>query len=185
MKKILITFLAAVCTGTVFAEEPAYAAPEPLYIVNGELTDDIRNIPPDDIDRIEMLPADDETIARYGEAATHGVILVSLRYDTPAAFEASESFSDYIAGQVRWDETDPVARVILRYTVTPEGKAVVEKELESTDSRLKRRVLKALDDAPLWRPAMKNGTAIASKGVLKVQLPQGKEMPRQAELVWR
>lgn len=185
MKKISITLLAALCTAALFAEEPDFTNPEPLYIVNGEQTDNIRNIPPDDIDHVEMLPADDETIARYGERAAHGVLLVSLRYDTPAVFEASESFSDYIARQVRWDETDPVARIILRFTITPEGKAVVEQELESTDSRLKRRVLKALDDAPLWRPAMKNGTAIASKGVLKVQLPLGKEMPRQAELVWR
>lgn len=185
MKKILVGVFAGMCMGTAFAEEPAYANPEPLYIVNGERAEDIKNIPPDDIEHVEMLPADDETIAKYGNQAAHGVILVSLRYDTPAAFEAAESFSDYIAGQVRWEETDPVARIILRFTVTPEGKAVVEQELESTDSRLKRRVLKALEEAPLWKPAMKNGAAIASKGILKVQLPEGREMPRQAELVWR
>ena len=74
---------------------------------------------------------------------------------------------------------------MLRYTVTPEGRAVVAQELESTDSRLKRRVLKAVEEAPLWRPARKEGRPVASEGVLRIQLPEGKPLPRGAELVWR
>ena len=68
---------------------------------------------------------------------------------------------------------------------TPEGKAVLAQELESTDNRLKRRVLKALSEAPHWHPAQKNGVAVASEGVLHIQLPKGKRMPRPVELVWR
>lgn len=89
------------------------------------------------------------------------------------------------AGQVKWDDDEPAARIILRYTVTPEGKAVLAQELESTDNRLKRRVLKALSEAPHWHPAQKNGVAVASEGVLHIQLPKGKRMPRPVELVWR
>ena len=142
-------------------------------------------IPPDDIENIESLPADEETIARYGEKAANGVILISLRYDKPAIFEAGTTFDEYIAGQVKWDDDEPAARIILRYTVTPEGKAVLAQELESTDNRLKRRVLKALSEAPHWHPAQKNGVAVASEGVLHIQLPKGKRMPRPVELVWR
>lgn len=183
MKKYLV-FLSALCVAALHAaaQEPRL---EPLYIVNGVEREEIKSIPPDDIDHVEMLPADEQSIARYGERAAHGVMLVSLRYDTPARFEAAESFSDYIARRVRWDETDPVARIVLRYTVTAEGKAVVDQELEATDNRLKRRVLKALAEAPAWIPAMKNGKAIATQGVLRVQLPEGRPMPRQVELVWR
>ena len=161
----------------LFAATLSAVAQRPLYIVNGVETDDIENI--------ESLPADEETIARYGEKAANGVILISLRYDKPAIFEAGTTFDEYIAGQVKWDDDEPAARIILRYTVTPEGKAVLAQELESTDNRLKRRVLKALSEAPHWHPAQKNGVAVASEGVLHIQLPKGKRMPRPVELVWR
>ncbi len=54
-----------------------------------------------------------------------------------------------------------------------------------TDKRLRRRVLKALGEAPLWQPARKNGVPVESEGVLRIQLPEGKRIPRQAELVFR
>ena len=154
----------------LFAATLSAVAQRPLYIVNGVETEEIESIPPD---------------ARYGEKAANGVILISLRYDKPAIFEAGTTFDEYIAGQVKWDDDEPAARIILRYTVTPEGKAVLAQELESTDNRLKRRVLKALSEAPHWHPAQKNGVAVASEGVLHIQLPKGKRMPRPVELVWR
>ena len=161
------------------------AAQQPLYIVNGKVCDDIRSIPPDDIEQVESLPADEETIARYGAEASNGVILVTLRYDSPARFPSDSTFGSYIARQVRWDESEPTARVVLRYKITPDGETVVQQELESTDSRLKRRVLKAVAEAPRWHPAQKNGAPVESEGVLSIQLPEGRRMPRQAELVIR
>ena len=144
---LYILFLAA-------AVRAATPRPQPLYIVNGKETTEIRSIPPEDIENVEMLPADEETIARY-------------------------------ARQVRWDESEPTARVVLRYKITPDGETVVQQELESTDNRLKRRVLKAVAEAPRWHPAQKNGAPVESEGVLSIQLPEGRRMPRQAELVIR
>lgn len=161
-------------------------AQQPLYIVNGTPTDEIASIPPEDIEQVEMLPADEQSVALYGPRASHGVMLITLRYDAPARFEAdSLSFGHYIARQVRWDDDEPAARVVLRYKITPEGETVVDSELESTDNRLKRRVLKAVAEAPRWRPAHKNGVPVESEGVLRIQLPEGKRMPRPAELVIR
>lgn len=66
---------------------PEVSAQRPLCIVNGAPTEeDIALIPPEDIERVETLPADEETIARYGAEASNGVILVTLRYDEPARF---------------------------------------------------------------------------------------------------
>lgn len=178
MKKILILLF---CSIAAFRA----AAQQPLYIVNGQEMEDIRSIPPDDIEHVETLPADEQTIARYGDRASAGVMLVTLRYDQPAVFPSDTSLSEYIASNVTWGDDDPVARVILRYTITPEGKTVVSQELESTDSRLKRRIIKALSEAPDWKPATKNGAPVASEGVLRIQLPEGKPMPRPVELVWR
>lgn len=179
MKRFILT------TALLLATLLPAAAQHPLYLVNGTPTDEIDTIPPEDIERVEMLPADEQTIARYGEAASEGVLLITLRYDRPARFDADTTFGSYIARQVRWDDDEPAARVILRYKVTPEGRTVVVQELESTDNRLKRRVLKAVEEAPRWQPAQKNGAPIESEGVLSIQLPAGKTLPRPVELVYR
>ena len=80
---------------------------------------------------------------------------------------------------MKWGSDEPAARVVLRYTVTPEGMTEVTQELESTDGRLKRRVLKAVAEAPRWTPALKNGEPVASEGVLPSRLPEGKPLRRE------
>mgnify|MGYP002614304495 FL=1 len=100
-------------------------------------------------------------------------------------FPSDSTFGRYIARRVEWPDDEPAARVVLRYKITPEGRTVVDQELEVTDKRLRRRVLKALGEAPLWQPARKNGVPVESEGVLRIQLPEGKRIPRQAELVFR
>ena len=172
-------------TALFFAVAVRAAAPKPLYIVNGKEMEDIHSIPPEEIENIETLPADEETIALYGERAANGVLLITLRYDRPATFPADSAFASYIARQVRWDASEPAARVVLRYKITPEGKTIVDEALESTDNRLKRRVLKAVAEAPRWSPALKNNRPVESEGVLHIQLPEGKHMPRRVELVYR
>ena len=167
MKRYVILLFLLSFAAAVRAASPK---PTPMYIVNGKETTEIRSIPPEDIENVEMLPADEETIARY---------------DQPATFPADSTFGHYIASRVRWDASEPAARVVLRYKVTPEGDTVVHQELESTDKRLKRRVLKAVAEAPRWTPAQKNGRPIESEGVLRIQLPEGKRMPRPVELVIR
>lgn len=171
MKTLLILW-----TLLLAAALPA-AAQQPLYIVNGKVCDDI--------EQVESLPADEETIARYGAEASNGVILVTLRYDSPARFPSDSTFGSYIARRVEWDPDEVAARVVLRYRIAPDGTLSVVQELQSTDNRLKRRVLKAVSEAPRWEPAMKNGQAIESEGVLSIQLPEGKPLPRHMELVIR
>ncbi|MDE5578895.1 MAG: TonB-dependent receptor [Alistipes sp.] len=160
----------------LFGLAPLAARP-PLYIVDGEPRDEIASIAASDIETIEELPADEESIARYGERASDGVILITLKYDAPARFGEGASFADHIAARIEWADDDPVARVVLRYRVTPEGRAVVTEVLESTDGRLKRRVLKAVAAAPCWSPARKNGTPVETEHILRIQLPAGRRMP--------
>ena len=75
MKKQLILLFTLAFAGIFSA-----AAQDPIYVVNGQVVSDIRNIPPGDIESTEMLPADEQTIARYGTEASNGVILITLRY---------------------------------------------------------------------------------------------------------
>lgn len=179
MKKSIVLFILLLASAF-----PA-AAQGPLYIVNGTPQAEIASIPPERIESVEMLPADEETIARYGPGAAHGVVVVTLSHDRDAEFTGGMPFGNYIASRVVWPTDEPAARVVLRYTITPEGMLAVDKVLESTDARLRRRVLKAVAEAPGWQPATKNGQPVESQGILRVELPAGKPMPRKTELVLR
>ena len=186
----MISFRAAAVAAAVAAASPAgmtvhaQTPRQPLYIVNGRPAENLRDVPPEDIVSTEMLPADEETIARYGEQANYGVIIVSLRYDTPACFDADTvSFASYIARNVDWGELERVARYVVRFTVQEDGSVAVGEELESTDPRLRRKVLRAVAKAPRWRPATKDGVPVASSHVLRIQLPEGREMPPERAVI--
>ena len=110
IRTILFLLVAAAVALPLSAQER-----RPVYIVNGERYegDAFREIPPAEIERMEQLPADEQTIERYGSDASNGVILITLKYDSKAVFTAdSLSFDRYVARRIKWDATDPVARVV-------------------------------------------------------------------------
>ena len=175
--RLITTLATAIATlGSLLAVAQTSA---PLYIVNGQEMADVKHIPQSDIESIEPLEINDESIARYGERASNGVIIITLKYDTKASFEGGKSFEKYIASQVRWDSHEPAARVILRYTVGTDGKVAIGDIIESTDKRLHRRVLAAIAEAPKWSPATRDGKSIESDHVLDIRLPEGKQMPAE------
>lgn len=155
----------------------------PLYIVNGEVRSDVSDIPEKNIEKIETLPANESTIAKYGEQANNGVILVTLCYDVAAQFPLGENFSAYIASQVKWKDSDPAARFVMRFTVNPDGSLTEGKVLQSTDKLFARRVLGAVKAAPKWQPATKAGVAVESEHLLIIQLPKGKRLPREPYII--
>ena len=156
----------------------------PLYIVNGERMSEeqVKGIHPKDIEDNHLLPADEQTIERYGHEAANGVVVITLRYDTPARFEIdgqTTNYSKYIADRVKWDDTDPVARIIISFKVKADGTVSDNDVLEATDKRLLRRIEKAMAEAPRWRPALKDGKGVETTHLLKVTLPKGRTMPRE------
>ena len=172
MKTILSTAMAAFGSLLAVAQSSS-----PIYIVNGCEMSDIKHIPQSEIESIEPLEINDESIARYGSRASEGVIIITLKYDTRASFEGGQSFEKYIASQVKWGANEPAARVILRYTVGKDGEVMVGDIIESTDNRLRRKVLAAIAKAPKWSPASRDGQPLESEHVLDIRLPEGKEMP--------
>ncbi len=177
MPRFLIILLLALC--------PAFAAAQqgPLYIVNGVEMESVAHIPEEDIESITTLAADEQTIAKYGERANGGVIIISLKFDREARFTGGGSFNEYIASQVKWPDHYPVARVVYRYTIEADGTFRLGEELECTDSRLRRKVLAAVKGAPSWEPATKDGMGVESQYVLNVQLPRGKQMPPERYII--
>ena len=168
-----------------FAESRAQSRKRmPLYIVNGERMseEEVKEIDPKDIEDNHLLPADEQTIERYGHEAANGVVVITLRYDTPARFEVDgqvTNYSNYIADRVKWDDTDPVARIIISFKVKADGSVADFDILEATDKRLLRRVEKAMTEAPRWHPALKQGKGVETTHLLKITLPKGRTMPRE------
>ena len=180
--RFFIAIISLLAASALSAQTPR----QPLYIVNGEVADiaQMHDIQPDDIISTEILPADEQSVARFGEQANNGVIIISLRYDTPARFgDGSQPYGAYIARQVKWGELERVARYVTRFTVCEDGSVAVGNELESTDPRLRRKVLRAVAKAPHWQPAMKDGRPVESSHVLRIQLPEGRPMPPEKYII--
>ena len=157
----------------------------PLYIVNGVVMDSVQHIPEENIEHIDHLPANEESVAKYGARANNGVIIVTLRYDCEARFMGDKPLDDYVAERVKWPESYGVARYVVRYTITSEGEFRLGDELHSTDHQLRKRVLKVLQGLPAWHSATKQGVAVDSDYVLAIQLPKGKELPAEPYVVIR
>ena len=162
----------------------------PLYIVNGKRVtqSEAQDISPRDIISEKMLPADEQTIAKYGAEASNGVVVITLRYDTPARFEIGgqeQRYSAYVAQQVKWGEFDPVARVIVAFKVGADGSVSLREVLESSDKRLLRRVEKVLASSPRWIPAKREGKGVDTDHVLRITLPEGRELPPEPVILIR
>ena len=160
-------------------------AQRPLYIVNGVEMESVRHIPEANIEHIDQLEANETTVAKYGKRANNGVIVITLRYDREAEFTGGKPLSDYVGERVKWPENYGVARFVARYTVLSDGSFRLGTVLESTDHQFRKRVMKVLQTLPKWQPATKQGKAVESDYVLAVQLPKGKEMPREPYIVIR
>ena len=168
-----------------FVSAQAQNRTTPLYIVNGVEMESVKHIAEANIERIDHLEANEENVAKYGERANNGVIIVTLRYDREAEFTGGKPLAEYIAERVKWDDNWGVARYVARYIIGADGSFQLGSELESTDHQLRKRVLRALQDMPKWLPATKQGKAVESEYVLAVQLPRGKAMPKEPYIVIR
>ena len=160
-------------------------AQKPLYIVNGVEMESVKHIPEKNIEHIDHLPANEESVAKYGERANNGVIIVTLRYDKEAKFTGRKSLVDYVGERVKWPENYGVARFVARYTIEADGSFRLGTILQSTDHQFRKRVLKVLQSLPKWEPATKQGKAVESEYVLAVQLPKGKSLPREPYIIIR
>ena len=172
MRNLFLGILLTLSTITLSARGP-------LYVVNGARMDSIEHIEQSNIERIDVFPATEETIEKWGIEASEGVIIVTLKYDTPALFNAEgfNNFTTYLQHKVKWDKNMPAERVSLRITVDSEGRATIAKVLQSTSRQYQKRVERAIAMSPCWTPATKNGKAVESTELVNLLLPEGKQLP--------
>ena len=178
MRRTILSLLFVFCVTTLSARGP-------LYVVNGTVVDSIEHIEQANIAKIDVLPATEETIAEWGIGASEGVILVTLKYDTPAEFVAGEynNFTSYLAATVKWHDDMSAERVSLRLTIGTDGRATVSEVLQSTSRQFLKRVEKAIGLSPLWNPATRDGKAVESIVLVNLQLPEGKELPVERAVI--
>ena len=186
LRHIILIALFAICSSETMAQ--VFVHRLPIYIVNGKRMSEeqVKRINPDDIADNTLLPADEESVAKYGQEASNGVILITLRYDTPARMMENNKeiqLADYIADKIKWESpANPVARVVIRLKIDPEGIAEVSDILESTDKRFLKKVSAVLAEMPRWEPAKKDGKGVASEYTLRLTLPRGMKLPRERSI---
>ena len=180
MRRVVALIILSVCFNMASAQQP-------MYVVGGRVVDSIEDIPHENIERIDVLPADDETIAQWGLGASEGVIIVTLRYDTPASFAAEgyNNFTDYLAHRVKWSDNNPAERVSLRLHIEASGRATISEVLQATSRNYLKRVERAIEEAPQWSPAMRDGVAVESIQLVNLQLPEGKSIPLEPAVIIR
>lgn len=176
-----VTLVALLLSTTIIS------AQRPMYVVGGKVVESLDNIPHENIERIDVLPADEESIAVWGSGASEGVIIVTLRYDTPATFshEGCNNFTDYLAHRVKWSDNNPAERVSLRLLIDAKGCAIVSEVLEATSMSYLKRVERAIKEAPMWCPATRDGVAVESIQLINLQLPRGKTIPVEPAVIVR
>ena len=184
----LLTLIILLCSTPAVAQE--FTSQLPISIVNGQRVSEeqVREIDPSDIVENKLLPADEHTIALYGQDASNGAVVITLSYDTEASFALNgepQSYSNYIAEQVKWNEPNPAARVIISFTVNPDGTVSERNVLEATDRRLLKRIRKAMAEAPRWQPALKDGKGVSTQHVLRITLPKGRTPYRAGVVIIR
>ena len=170
MKRLIAIVLLLFVSATASAQ---------LYIVNGEeySAEQMRRIDPERVESSEQVAINDSIMARFGERAADGVIIVTLKHDTEPQFSVdSLSFREWVEREVAWGNDEPAARVVYRYVVGTDGRTQLTELIESTDNRLRQRVVRAVKRAPLWTPAEREGRAVEVEQVLVIELPKGKRL---------
>ena len=170
MKRLIAIVLLLFVSATASAQ---------LYIVNGEeySAEQMRRIDPERVESSEQVAINDSIMALYGERAADGVIIVTLKHDTEPQFSVdSLSFREWVEREVAWGNDEPAARVVYRYVVGTDGRTQLTELIESTDNRLRQRVVRAVKRAPLWTPAEREGRAVEVEQVLVIELPKGKRL---------
>ena len=112
-----------------------------LYIVNGEeyTAEQMRRIDPERVEHSEQVAVNDSIMARYGERAADGVIVVTLKHDTEPQFSVdSLSFREWVEREVAWGDDEPAARVVYRYVVGTDGRAQPTELLRQLDDSLEK-----------------------------------------------
>ena len=79
----------------------------------------------------------------------------------------------------------PAERASLRIAIAEDGTATIAEILSTTSRQFLKRVTKAIDTAPRWQPAMRDGRPVKTLELVNIQLPVGKQLPQDPYVIIR
>ncbi|MFR9603249.1 MAG: hypothetical protein SNG02_05185 [Rikenellaceae bacterium] len=171
MKRLSLLILYTLLSTSLFG---VGLSQKPLYIVNGKVVEGEFDTNSTLVERIEYLSGE-EAVEMYGVGASNGVVLVTLKFETPPKFSESESLRDHISQRITWIDEENPAQVIFKYRVDPTGRMEVVEILSSDSKKLTKRIYKVVEQMPLWSsPALNSGEAVESFGTERIKVPYKK-----------
>ncbi|MFI3293360.1 MAG: hypothetical protein SNG27_06940 [Rikenellaceae bacterium] len=159
--------------------DSSMAIGDPLFIVNGLEVEksEFESLSPEILDSITVLK-DVESTKAYGSRGDYGVIVVTLKCDTPPIFSEDMKFRKYLYENIKWSDKEYLATARLKYRLKADGSMKLI-EIDSDNKRFKKRVLKAFEAAPKWlSPAMNMGEAIEIECMEYISLPISRYPPK-------
>ena len=167
---------------------------EPLYIVDGIITKHINQVPPEDIERIDMLNKE-TSIKYYGSEGKNGVVLIStksksytLPHDTsktvrpitkeqftvpevwPQFPGGNEAYQEYIESNMRYPQSAKEkgiqGNVHVTFKVTREGKIENVRLARGVDPALNEEAIRLVSSMPDWNPGIRKGEPVEMPGVV-------------------
>ncbi|MGC9355887.1 MAG: TonB family protein, partial [Mariniphaga sp.] len=182
---------------------------EPLYIVDGKPTENISQLPPDDIESISVLKNASST-ALYGSKGKNGVILITTKSksydylndnaqnvrplpreglknpDEMPKFPGEEiGLKEFINNSIVYPERARKnginGTVYVEFVITKSGKVTDAKISRGVDPNLDKEALRVVNTMPPWRPGRKDGKLVDVSYTVPVDFVL-KDAPAKASL---
>ncbi|WP_372950168.1 TonB family protein [Mariniphaga sp.] len=161
---------------------------EPLYVVDGKITKEINQIPPQDIESIDVLK-DISATALYGSKGKNGVILISTisksyQYlndnaqnvrpvpkeeikdleEMPEFPSGEAALKQYIASNTRYPESEKESgirgRAYVTFKITKEGKVTDARIARGLHPPMDKEAVRVVSSMPDWKPGKKDGKPV-------------------------
>jgi TonB family protein len=166
---------------------------EPLYVVDGKVTKTINQVPPEDIERIEVLENQSAT-KLYGTDAKNGAILITTKSKSYSYLDddahivrpqpkekfvlpevmpefpgGTEALKQYIADNINYPESAREngiqGTVYVSFKITKEGEVTDVRLARGIHPPLDKEAVRVVDSMPDWKPGMSNGQPVDVSGM--------------------
>jgi TonB family protein len=170
---------------------------EPLYVVDGKITKEINQIPPQDIESIDVLK-DNSATAIYGSKGINGVILIttiskSYNYlnenaqnvrpvpreeikeleEMPEFPGGEVALKQYIASNARYPESEKESgirgRAYVTFKITKEGKVTDARIARGLHPPMDKEAVRVVNSMPDWKPGKKDGKPVDANYTVPVE----------------
>lgn len=170
---------------------------EPLYVVDGKITKEINQIPPQDIESISVLK-DQSAIALYGNKGKNGVILITTKsksydylnenaqnvrpvpkeeikeLDEMPEFPGGETaLKQYIASNTIYPETEKESgihgRAYVTFKITKEGKVTDARIARGLHPPMDKEAVRVVSSMPDWKTGKKDGKPVDTNYTVPVE----------------